>query len=163
MKKSFAKSSLRLFVSLLLVLLTLVPVCGITASAQSLNDPAYDNYIYWSAPGATRPTTATPMYELERTVTGATLGTGPISEPSDVYVDAAGLIYLVDAANGRVLVMNPDYTLKTEIKGLSYNGFYRRSGYFRNQRPKNLHCRYRKCPRYCYQPAKTGYQHFNPA
>lgn len=122
MKKSFAKSSLRLFVSLLLVLLTLVPVCGITASAQSLNDPAYDNYTYWAAPGATRPTTAAPMYELERVVTGATLGTGPISEPSDVYVDAAGLIYLVDAANGRVLVMNPDYTLKTEIKGLSYNG-----------------------------------------
>lgn len=121
-KSSFLKSGTRVVLSLLLVLLVMVPVCGVTASAQSLNDTAYDSYTYWSAPGQRLPSYTTPLYELDRTVSGATLGTTVLLEPADIYVDSTGLIYLVDSGNGRILVLNSDYTLKSEIKGLSYNG-----------------------------------------
>ena len=123
MKKiSFVKSGLRCMVSFLLMLLVLIPFCGIPASAASLQETPYDTYTYWTGPGARIATTATPMYELDRVITGADLGVTALNEPSDVFIDSNGLIYLMDGANGRVLVMNADYSLKTVIEGLTYQG-----------------------------------------
>lgn len=105
----------------LLMLLMLTSVFGATASAEGIQQDSYDTYTYWTAPGKNNPVSSAPLYEVDRVISGATLGITALKEPTDVFADAKGLIYIMDSGNSRVVVLNPDFTLKTVVENLSYN------------------------------------------
>ena len=117
LKKALCKVS-----AFLLVLLMLTSVFGVSASAEAIEKPAYDTYTYWSGANGrdSFPVSATPMYELDRVITGADLGISAFNDPRDVFVDVKGLIYLMDSGNGRLVVVNPDFTLNKVIKDLKF-------------------------------------------
>lgn len=121
-KQNKLKKSLCRVSAFLLVLVVLVSAFGMTASADQISTVPYDTYTYWTAPGVKNAVSSTPMYELDRIITGADLGISAMKEPKDVFTDAKGLIYIMDSGNGRVIVLNPDFTLKTIIEKLSYKG-----------------------------------------
>lgn len=121
-KLRFAKGGWCRKLSFLLVLVLMASIFVTTASASSIQKDTYDTYNYWTAPGVKTPVSSTPMYEYKTTINGATLGISAFSDPADVFVDKNGLIYLADKGNGRVVVMNEDYTLNTIISDLSYKG-----------------------------------------
>jgi len=110
--------------AILLVLIVgiVMSIFMLPASADAISQDPYDTYTYWTAPGGKKDVSSAPMYEYAKTITGADIGTTAFSEPSDVFIDNKGLIYLSDKNNGRVIVINPDYTLNTILEKLQYNG-----------------------------------------
>lgn len=120
-KHSKFKKGLCRVAAFLLMLMMLTTVFGGSVSAESFQRVPYDTYIYWNAPGARLTTSSTPMYEYKTTINAASLGISALKEPNDVFSDSKGLIYIMDSGNGRVVVVNPDYTLHSIIEGLTFN------------------------------------------
>ena len=110
--------------AILLVMLVgiIMSIFMIPASAERISKDPYDTYTYWSAPGVKKDVSSAAMYEYETTITGADLGLTAFATPSDVFVDDAGLIYLTDRGNARIVVMNSNYTIKTVISSVKYKG-----------------------------------------
>lgn len=122
-KHGFLKGAWCRKACLLVMLMVLMAAILITpASAATLQNEAYDTYTYWSAPGGQYPTSTAPMYEYKDTITAADLGLTSFSTPSDVFVDKNNRMYLTDKGNGRVVIINPDYTLNSVIQNIVYNG-----------------------------------------
>ena len=122
MKKHSKKRSVVCRVAaFLLMLMMLTTVIGGTVSAESFQKVPYDTYTYWTAPGTRWTASSTPMYEFETTITAASLGITDFKEPNDIFTDTKGLIYIMDSGNGRVVVVNPDYTLHSVIDSLTFN------------------------------------------
>ncbi len=61
-------------------------------------------------------------YEPAGVYTGEDLGAGMLRSPSDLYVDAEGLVYLSDTGNNRVLVLNKDLTLLRTVDTVEQEG-----------------------------------------
>ena len=55
----------------------------------------------------------------ERVVTGASLGTVNFANPSDVYVDENGDLYIVDTDNNRIVVLNSELAMIREITSVT--------------------------------------------
>lgn len=119
MNKFRSQSGLGRKVVFLLMLTLLMSLLMGTVSASTIQKSAYDTYTYWSGPGRRVPVSSTPMYEFEKTIVGEELGMNSFSGPTDVYVDNEGYIYIMDSVLGRVIILNPDYTLKN-VMGASY-------------------------------------------
>ena len=69
----------------------------------------YNGYMYdaWNQP------VPAPMgYLPELSFGGATLGTVEMKTPSDLFVDAAGTVYIADTGNNRVLCLSPELELQ---------------------------------------------------
>lgn len=107
---------------LVLVVGILMSIFMIPASARPISKETYDTYTYWSAPGAKRPVSATPMYEYETTINGASLGITSFREPSDTFIDTKSRIYLTDKENNRIVIISPDYTRSIILQTFNYNG-----------------------------------------
>ena len=110
--------------AILLVLIVgiLTSIFMVPVSAARMSQDPYDTYTYWTAPGDKKDVSSAAMYEYETTITGADLGLSVFSTPTDVFIDDAGLIYFTDNGNNRIIVMNPDYSLKTIIESVNYKG-----------------------------------------
>ena len=119
-KNRFLKGVLGRMVAFLLMLVMLMSVFAVSASAESISKAPYDSYTYWTAPGTKWSVSSTPMYEYYETIDAASLGVSALKDPADIFTDIKGNIYVVDSGNGRLLVINPDYTLKTVISDLVY-------------------------------------------
>lgn len=119
-KNRFKKGVSSRIVAFLLMLVVMMSVFAVTASAESIQKTPYDSYTYWTAPGTNWSVSATPMYEHKATIDAASLGVTALKDPSDVFTDSQGLIYIMDAGNGRLLVVNPDFTLNSVITDLKY-------------------------------------------
>lgn len=123
MKKHSIKSALCRTAAFLLMFVLLAGVFSVNVFAEEpIQKSAYDTYTYWASPGTEFAVSATPAYEFDRKITGADLGITALKEPTDIYVDSKGLIYVMDSGNSRVVVINPDLTLNTVIEGLSKDG-----------------------------------------
>ena len=122
-KKPLSKGGLYCKAILLVLIVGIVmSIFMVPASADAISKEPYDTYTYWTAPGTKKDVSAAPMYEYKTTVTGTSLGLKDFSTPSDIFIDSKGLIYLSDKGNGRVVVINPDYTLNKVIEKLNYKG-----------------------------------------
>lgn len=51
-------------------------------------------------------------YQFVEEYDGRTLGIDELNKPSDIHVDSQGQIYIVDKGNNRIVVLNPDFTVK---------------------------------------------------
>ncbi|RAP78686.1 hypothetical protein DL346_06105 [Paenibacillus montanisoli] len=92
---------------MLVVLLT-----GIFAPAAFASEDDGYNYSYW---GEAVP--APDPYRAERVVYGKDLGIGPMSAPQDLYISEAGLVYIADTGNSRIIVLNKKLQVERVIDG----------------------------------------------
>ncbi len=113
---------LRRCLSVFVVVLLLASCLGINASAIDVQNKPYDSYTIWTGYGSMVTATQRPVYEYLTTVNGHSLNISALKEPGDVATDADGNVYISDTANGRIVVLNPDFTLKREIKDLTFKG-----------------------------------------
>lgn len=108
------KKPVRLLLTLLLCCLPAVPAVGV--SAENLPYDSY-NYDYWQneipSPSA---------YEPVRSVSGKEMGVGPLSSPSDLYVDKDGFVYICDSGNQRIVVLDENCRTERIIEGFSDSG-----------------------------------------
>lgn len=74
----------------------------------------YNSYTYWEGDSFTA-ISAKAFYEPQTVLTAARLGINSFAEINDVCTDNAGNIYVLDGKNSRIVILNPDYTVKKEI------------------------------------------------
>lgn len=93
-----------------LLLVVLLLVCPLSVGALSTNSVPYTTYDYnfyeesISAPAG---------YVPDVLVTAEALGLEEkFNTPTDIYYDNEGTLYLLDSGNGRMILMNSDFTLK---------------------------------------------------
>lgn len=55
-------------------------------------------------------------YKFVREYAGSDLRVGELNNPSDIFVDKQQNIYIVDTGNNRVIILNPDFTLKNNLE-----------------------------------------------
>ncbi len=101
-------------ITFLLVLILLI------ASAVPINAASYTSYNYNSKGEAVQmPHPYTPVKEIS----GVDIGVGEFSQPSDIYRDHKGNIYICDSGNNRIVVLNSDYTFKKVIDEITVGYF----------------------------------------
>lgn len=61
-------------------------------------------------------------YTVEDTFFGGDLGIGNMKNPSDVFVDACGEVYVSDTGNNRVICLDKDFKVKKVITEFNDNG-----------------------------------------
>lgn len=95
--------------------LALAPAAPVAAMTQ---DPSSYVYNEW---GTAVP--APPLYSATRQFSGSDLGTGPLKEARDLFFDEAEQeLYLVDSANNRILVLDPEYRLVRTLDAFPHEG-----------------------------------------
>lgn len=124
------KNKLKLFASVGLAIILLVSVLSTNVFAASFKTSSvgteeipFETYTYWEGLGAQSKTKAycKPMYELKTVIDSANLGTALFGSVDDIC-SADGYTYILDSASSKVYVLNGDYSLKTEINKIVYNG-----------------------------------------
>ena len=121
MKNSKLKM-LRRCLSVFVIVLLLAMSLSAPASALDIQTQPYDSYTIWTGYGSMITASQRPVYEYMATVNGHSLDISSFKEAFDICTDAEGNVYIMDTANGRVVILNPDFTLKQEIKDLTYEG-----------------------------------------
>lgn len=86
-------------------------LCVLTSSVSVQGAAPYQNYTYSEGTGEL--SAAPQAYLPERIIYAADLGISDFKNPSDIFCDRIGCIYILDSGNSRVVVINSDYTLKT--------------------------------------------------
>ena len=117
-RKVFLKS---LFTLLLCIILISVSVCPVFA-AETLEQVPYTSYSFWDGYSSKKAVADKAVYEAAFVIDGYSLGIDKISDIQDMCVAENGLIYALDSTNGRVLVLNQDYTLNRIIDSFTLNG-----------------------------------------
>ena len=89
-----------------LAALTLFVPCSSAASGEPYESYNYDNW------GDAIPSQA--GYTADRAVSGFDLGVGAFSDPSDIFFDDEGVLYITDTGNNRIIAA--DSSLEKVIK-----------------------------------------------
>ncbi len=94
-----------------LLVAALLLVCPLSVGALSVNSVPYTTYDY----NFYEESISTPAgYVPEEKITGETLGLDvELSTPTDIFFDNKDTIYLLDSGNGRIIVMDTEFNLKT--------------------------------------------------
>lgn len=59
-------------------------------------------------------------YEFSKEYAGTDFGVGDLKSPSDIFIDASENIYITDSGNNRIVVLNPDFSLKRVLDTFEY-------------------------------------------
>ncbi len=116
MTKKYSK----LLLSFLLVILLAFSI-SFGALGASLNNVPYKNYTYWDNYGSKTPVETKAVYEPTRIINGNDLGIGSFSEIQHLFTYNDSL-YVLDSANGRIVILDSDYVVKSQITSLTFNG-----------------------------------------
>ena len=68
------------------------------------------------------PVPSTNVYQVKIIIDEAITGTDKMKNPTDIYIDHDDNIYILDAGNSRVLVLDKNYKLVKELREFTYNG-----------------------------------------
>ncbi len=107
--KKPAKLALRI-VALIMALLML---CSVGASAADVEDVPYYSYTYWEGPSRYEAVPMRPMYEAETQITSDLLGIDAMNDPTHICLSQDGqTLFILDSGNSRILAVNTsDFTL----------------------------------------------------
>ncbi len=97
------KKIISVLITVLLGISMIMPVSAAT----------YTSYSYNSKSVAVK--TPNP-YNAVKQISGLDLGVGNFSDPSDLYSDYKGFIYICDTGNNRIIKLNPDFTVNKVIE-----------------------------------------------
>lgn len=70
----------------------------------------------------TNPVPSTNAYQVKLVVDEAVMGTTRLSDPRDIFVDNEDRIFIMDAGNCRVVILDKSYRCIKELKDFQYNG-----------------------------------------
>ena len=112
--KSLIKSIL---ISLLAVILVITPIA---VTADSVTNVPYANYTYWEGDSAKVAVPTKAVYEPSSTITGEELGIGSFSELQHLFTYNDN-IYILDSANGRIVVIDKNNSVLFQVNNLTYN------------------------------------------
>lgn len=98
----------------IVVTLLLLSVICLTNSrvAEAKQMSAYTTFTFDSEGNAVESPEA---YRYAREYSGKELGVGELKNPTDLYVDGKNNIYITDQGNNRIVILNPDFTIKKEL------------------------------------------------
>lgn len=133
MRKIYAR------ITCLITLMLMVFAMGHTAAAQ-VSYPAYNYNVY----GESVP--VPPAHDVSFVMDGQKLGVGSLNNASDIFVDGQDHIYILDAGNQRIIILDSNFKLKNIIgpiysqKGNEKNNFdiANANGIFVNERDHTL-------------------------
>ncbi len=100
--------------------IALLIICMFSVTVFADSALPYSNYTYSEKGGGI--VLGPDAYVPETVIYGETLGTTSLKEPTDIRVDEEGNIYILDAGNGRILILGEDYKLKAQINGFEKDG-----------------------------------------
>lgn len=94
----------------------------VTVSLCSANAFAIESYEPYSYDRWGDPIASQAGYTAEYYVTGSDIGSGALSEPSDLFVSHDDLMYIVDNGNNRIVVTDLDFKLVRIMDKFTLNG-----------------------------------------
>lgn len=94
----------------------------VTVSLCSANAFAIESYEPYSYDRWGDPIASQAGYTAEYYVTGSDIGSGALSEPSDLFVSHDDLMYIVDKGNSRIVVTDLDFKLVRIMDKFTLNG-----------------------------------------
>lgn len=94
----------------------MVSCFSVSAATDYPHDLPYDSYIYNSDNEAV---SISSPYTLETTISGNDLGIGNFVDLGDIYYDGSNYIYICDAGNNRIVILDASYKLVNIIKEFS--------------------------------------------
>lgn len=115
-------NKLRRCLSVFAVVLIIAALLGTSVSAAEIQTVPYDSYTIWSGYDKKVTVSQRPAYEYYKTLNGSDFGLSAFSLTNDVCTDSSGNVYIMDTGNGRVVVLNSDFSLKSVIKDMTFNG-----------------------------------------
>lgn len=98
---------------LLLAILVLTSFGVVTSAAQPDRTYTYEE---------NTPVPSTNVYQVKLVVDESVMGVTVMSDPRDIFVDNNDQVYILDAGNCRVLVLDTDYRCIKELSQFTYNG-----------------------------------------
>ena len=112
------KKYLMLLMVFVLVALTVLP----TVSAAEANTVPYNTYAYWEKGNEREAVEIREVFEVVKKVNGYDLGTDAFEMPTDLDCDKDGNLYILDADNSRIVVVDADMNLLRVIEAPIQNG-----------------------------------------
>lgn len=106
------KKTLLLLIAALIVLNSLM----FFKTSASVSYEGY-TYNYWGEKKI-----APPAFVPSRLITSDEMGTGALSNPSDLFISDSGVIALSDTDNNRVLLLDSEFEVTKKITGIEYKG-----------------------------------------
>ena len=109
--------SIKILLSFLLMWIIVMPSFVVGAEsfrAGTLNSYTYD---YWGE-GVLSPD----VYKVDRVINGLSIGVEPLKNPTDMFITDDGLIYILDAGNNRIVILNSDGSLNKILSEFKYKG-----------------------------------------
>ena len=93
------------------------PACGQIALTDQLTP--FRGYVYdaWQTPVSSHN-----GYIPERVIRGSDFGVGEMSTPQDLFLSAVGELYILDAGNSRILILDRDLELIRVITSINHEG-----------------------------------------
>lgn len=95
-------------VSLVCMLLMTLSVSA-TGSSVSNGDVPYDTFVYYDKSITSDAVQVRGMYDFERIIDSSDLGVGAFVSLTDVVVDSADNVYILDGGAGKIYVLDSDY------------------------------------------------------
>ncbi len=102
-------------------LMVVLMFCTLFCVSSNAESSSYQSYNFYIKNGQKIYEDDKDVFEVNRMLTGEQLGIGGFSEISDMHVSNDGLLYILDSANGRILVLDKEYSLKYKIDSFYYN------------------------------------------
>lgn len=115
---------MRTFKRLLAIILVIACICSftLTASAADYTDSANDATTNWvTTESATEMVYTRPMFDDQPKVTAADIGVDAFESLTDIFT-ANGKIYVLDNTKGRIIILDEQYNLLSEITSFTMNG-----------------------------------------
>lgn len=117
----FEKGTLLRFACVFCALAILFSMVTVSATQTTENVP-YNSYSFWDGYANKKAVADRAVYEVSETIDAKKLGIDALSDIQDICYGRDGLIYLLDSTNGRIIVLNPDYTLNRVIDKFYLDG-----------------------------------------
>lgn len=121
MKKNNTTKRLRFVISVLMSVAIIVACGSFTSSAEGTKDVPYQSYTYWEGYSSKTPVATKSVYEAYKAIRGENLECGAFKEIQ--YITSFdNKLYILDSANGRIVILDDSYSFVRIVDNISYNG-----------------------------------------
>lgn len=96
--------------------------CAAVCADEGIRNIPYQSYYFWENANGKKAVADRDILTVSEKIDGNTLGISSFSQISDIYAANNGKIYVLDSGNGRIVILNRDYTLNRIISSFSMNG-----------------------------------------
>lgn len=117
-----SKTSVRFLRRVALLLLSILLLNIWVSAEENLESNPAQSYYFWQNCNGKKPVVDRSVFEVATVLDGHTLGISSFSNIRDIYVADSGEIYVLDSGNGRIVILNADYTLNRILDHFTLDG-----------------------------------------